>query len=176
MFNKTDADNAISDLYRLMKDLENRSGAVEQMARDVAAEGHEETIRFFKKVSDFHDRLSEVKKQYNFIYDMLSKDTIPELMREAGVKTITLEDVGRVTVSYRFSCSILPDQKEVAYEWLRNNDLGDIIVETVNSQTLSATAKNLLENEGKELPPDTFKTGTSPYTSVTAIKATKKSL
>lgn len=122
-------------------------------------------IRHFNEVSKCYDALDDAKKRLNKIYDQLSIHTVPDKMREAGVKTINVEDVGRVTVSYRYSASML--DKEKGFEWLRNNGLGGIITETVNSSTLSATAKNLLVDEGKELPADVFKTSTSPYTSIT---------
>lgn len=141
------------------------------LAREVPARGHLDTIRFYHKFDQAFEALSEMKKKLNDVSDFLSRDTIPELMRAAGVKTITVEGVGRVTVSHRFSCSIIDKtDTKPAYDWLRANGLGDLIKETVNFQTLSATAKNLIEEEGRELPPDIFKTGTSAYTSITATK------
>jgi hypothetical protein len=145
--------------------LRNIAAQLQIAAREVPARGHLDTIRFYHKFDQAFEALSEMKKSLNETSDFLSRDTIPELMREAGVKTITVEGVGRVTVSHRFSCSII--DKALGYQWLRDHNLGDIITETVNSSTMAATARNLLEKEGRELPPEIFKTGTSPYTSIT---------
>jgi hypothetical protein len=48
--------------------------------------------------------------------------------------------------------------KDEAFAWLKDNDLGDIIQETVNSNTLSAQAKLLLEDKGLDMDPELFNT------------------
>jgi len=60
--------------------------------------------------------------------------------------------------------------KDAGLNWLRANGHEGIIIETVNSSTLSAFAKSQLEEEGVDLPDDIFKIGTSPYTSITKVK------
>jgi hypothetical protein len=86
-------------------------------------------------------------------------------MREHGVKTITVEGVGRVSLSNRWSASML--DKTAGMEWLRETGNGSLIQETVNAQTLAAFAKDLNETKGMELPADIFKTGIMTYTSIT---------
>lgn len=129
------------------------------------ASDHVTVIRHFDEVSKAYDILDATKKELNAIYDRLSRDYVPEAMRAAGVKTTTVEGIGRVTVSHRYSCSML--DKVRGYNWLTENGHGDLITQTVNSSTLSAFAKNLIVEEGKELPDDLFRTGTSPFTSIT---------
>jgi hypothetical protein len=126
---------------------------------------HLEVIRSLAQVGEIYDQHNEMKKRINTAYDLLSRDIVPEAMRHNKVKTVTVEGIGRVTISHRYSCSML--DKEKAMDWLRGNGLEGIIIETVNSSTLSATAKDMLLNEGKEMPPELFKTGTSPFTSIT---------
>ena len=86
-------------------------------------------------------------------------------MEHEGVKTITLIGIGRVTVSHRFSCSML--DKERGMKWLKDEGHGSIVQETVNSSTLAAFAKDITVNQGGSLPEDLFKVGTAPYTSIT---------
>ena len=50
----------------------------------------------------------------------------------------------------KYSC--LAEDREQLFELLRENDLGDIIQETVNAQTLNSTIKSLVENNDDELP------------------------
>lgn len=111
------------------------------------------------------EQIKQAREALQEITDHLSKETVPLSMRNAGVKTVTVEGVGRVTISHRYSCSII--DKDGGYKWLRDNDYGSLITETVNSSTLSAFAKNLMETEGKELPNDLFKVGTQAFTSIT---------
>jgi len=88
-------------------------------------------------------------------------------MRAHNVRTITIEGVGRVSLGTRWSAS-MPD-KQAGFEWLRSNDHGGIIQETVNAQTLGALAKEL-NNDGTELPAPTFVTNIMTYTSITRVK------
>jgi hypothetical protein len=62
----------------------------------------------------------------------------------------------------------MPD-KGAGFDWLRANEHGGVIQETVNAQTLGALAKELNE-EGKELPTPTFTTNIMTYTSITKAK------
>jgi hypothetical protein len=57
--------------------------------------------------------------------------------------------------------------KQLGFDYLRANGAEGLIIETVNSQTLAAYAKELSTEEGKELPADVFKTGIMTYTSIT---------
>ena len=94
--------------------------------------------------------------------------TVPTLFNQHGVKTISVDGY-RFSVSVRLSASI-PD-KELGFQWLRDNNLGDIIKPTVNAMTLASTAKELIE-EGLELDPDLFKVSYNENTSVTRVKGT----
>lgn len=125
-------------------------------------------IRHYDATRKATVRIKEAREALADIEERLSREQIPDVMRNAGVKTITVEDVGRVTISHRYSASIL--DKPLGYEWLRENGHGAIITETVNSSTMAAFAKEYLESEGRELPVELFKVGTSPYTSITKAK------
>jgi hypothetical protein len=57
--------------------------------------------------------------------------------------------------------------KPLGLDWLRNSGNGSLIQETVNSNTLAAFAKNLNDEEGKELPGEIFKTSIMTVTSIT---------
>jgi hypothetical protein len=59
--------------------------------------------------------------------------------------------------------------KQMGFEWLRDNNHGGVIQETVNAQTLGALAKEL-NNAGVDLPAPTFTTSIMTYTSITKVK------
>lgn len=122
-------------------------------------------IRRFKFISDVYDEFSEAKKQLNAIYDQQSREAIPEVMRREGIKTVNVEGVGRVSLTNRYSCTML--DKNLGFNWLTANGAESLITSTVNSSSLSAFAKTKLEEEGVELPPEIFKVGVMTYTSIT---------
>lgn len=118
-----------------------------------------------------NDTLEEGRKLIGGVVQNTSYQYIPERMLEESMTTFTSASGYRVTVATRLTCSILPDMKAGAYAWLEANDLGELIVPTVNAQTLSSQARKLIEDENKEMPDDLFKVSTAPYTSVTKVKA-----
>lgn len=154
-------------LRRVCTDLKSVSAKIDIETSEVVATGdHIAIIRHFDHVRKAAELIKAAREELKDLEDRLSKDHVPEAMRAAGVKNVFVEDVGKVIISHRFSASML--DKELGMDWLRKNGGGDLIQPTVNAQTLGAWAKELLEAHNKELPPELFKTGTSPYTSIRA--------
>lgn len=127
-----------------------------------------EIIRHYDHLRNALDLIKESREALQFMADILSKDTIPDVLRKTGVKTITVEGVGRVSVAHRFSCTML--DKEKGFEYLHEIGQEGLIQETVNSSTLSAFARSWLEDKGKELPSNIFKTSIQAHTSITKVK------
>jgi hypothetical protein len=145
------------------------AGAVrEDTDATLALHNHVELIRHYNHLRLATAEIKEAREALAEMEERLSRESIPDIFREHGIKTTTIEGVGRVTVSYRFSCSML--DKEMGLNWLRESGNEGIIIETVNASTLAAFAKTMLEEKGEELPTTIFKTGTSPYTSITKVK------
>jgi hypothetical protein len=94
---------------------------------------------------------------------------IPEAFARDKVKTLTTESGYRVTVSMNVYAGFREGQREAAYEWLRNNGMGSIIIETVNSSSLSKLARETLE-AGKELPDELFNVALVPGVSKTKVR------
>lgn len=44
------------------------------------------------------------------------------------------------------------ENEDIAFEWLKNNGLGDAIKQTIHSKTLSAIAKEMFEKDQQEIP------------------------
>ncbi len=142
------------------------ASAVRADTNEVASgNDHIAVIRHFDALRIAMEKIKEAREALQEMTDQLSRETVPEFMKRAGVKTLTLEGVGRVTVSHRYSCSML--DKDLGFKWLRTNDAGELIQETVNAQTLAAYAKNRLEQEGFAMPDDIFKVGAVTFTSIT---------
>ena len=82
---------------------------------------------------------------------------------------MTFKDLNcRITVSQVVKASILTEQKESAYLWLRREGYDAVVKETVNASTLSAIAKEKIES-GNELPKTVFNVHTSERISLTKL-------
>ena len=157
---------------RLLKGIalfEELNQTLKEEAAEVIGRGdHLEVLNFFFVVGEMYESLSAMKKGYNALYDGFSQQHVPDALRSQNVKNITIEIPGvgnrRFQMSNRWSCSII--NKDKGYQWLRENGLGDVIKPTVAAPTLAATAKNLMEESGKEMPTDLFKTSINTFTSV----------
>ena len=133
----------------------------------VDSSDHIAIIKHYDSLRQVTALIKESREALAQIEEKLSREQVPEVMRANNIRTITVEGVGRVSLGTRWSAS-MPD-KAAGFEWLRANEHGGVIQETVNAQTLGALAKELNE-EGTELPAPTFTTNIMTYTSITKVK------
>jgi len=75
------------------------------------------------EIKEDEERL-KLKKQNA---DQLSQIAIPEIMDSLKMKTMKLADGSAIEVKEIYGATILVDKREGAYNWLRDNNLGDII-------------------------------------------------
>lgn len=146
----------IQDLVRFVRD---------DTIAAVNTNDHVALIRHYAELDAGIDKIKEARKALDEIDEKLSREQVPDAMRVAGVKTTTVEGVGRVTIGFRWSCSLL--DKPLGFEWLRKNGHGGLIQPTIAAQSLAAWAKHEVETSGKDLPDDVFKVGQMAYTSLT---------
>ena len=69
------------------------------------------------------DNLKSSKKEF----EHLSGEVIPTMMAEMGLSHLKLMDGSSVDVKPNYSATITVANREAAFNWLRNNGLGDII-------------------------------------------------
>lgn len=103
-----------------------------------------------------HDGIEEATKKLKGLKEQLKALLLPEAFDRDEIKTLTLEDGHRITIGTRVVASIIPDSKPLAFTWLRTNNHGSLIQETVNAQTLGAFARAEME-AARELPDNLFK-------------------
>ena len=77
--------------------------------------------------------LEEQLKSKKAEADDISSRVIPELLAEQGLSEIKLADGSKVTVNKEFRATLPKDdiRREAAYQWLRDQGLGDIIKNNV---------------------------------------------
>ena len=76
-----------------------------------------------KEVEDADKQLKEKKKNLEY----LSGEIIPTMMAEMGLSHLKLMDGSSVDVKPNYSANITIANREAAFNWLRQNGLGDII-------------------------------------------------
>ena len=128
---------------------------------------HVEVIRHYAALRQATQQIKEARAALDEMEERLSREQVPDVMRAHGIKTTTIEGVGRVSLTNRWSCSMT--DKEAGMEWLRDNGHEALIQETVNSSTLAAFAKDMSIEHGVDLPDNLFKTSIMTYTSITKV-------
>jgi len=162
---KTETLFALSDVCSTLSKI---SGNIREETNEVVAgNDHIAIIKHYDSLRQATALIKESREALQQLEEKLSREQIPEALRSRAIRNITVEGVGRVSLGTRWSAS-MPD-KEAGFEWLRANEHGGVIQETVNAQTLGALARELNEG-GIELPQPTFVTSVMVYTSITKVK------
>ena len=87
-----------------------------------------------KNIEDEISRTEEKLKDLKTTADDIGSRVIPELLAEQGLSSIKLSDGSSVTVKREYRCTLPKedDRRELAYKWLRDQNLGDIIKNNVS--------------------------------------------
>jgi len=85
----------------------------------------EKIIDLDKQIEHQDNIMKELKNQK----DKISSETIPAILAEQGLQSLKLADGTVLEVNKKYSCTLPkdPQKKESAYQWLRDQGLGDII-------------------------------------------------
>lgn len=146
-----------------------RSAQQVRNAIDEAKDGPADLARIYIQLRLVLEEVAAEVGKLTDLRDSLQYKMIPESYEAHGVTSQTMLD-HRITVSVLVRASIAPDQKEAAHVWLREHGYDGFITQTVNASSLAALAKTLMQDEGKELPENIFKTYTVLSTSMTKVK------
>lgn len=125
--------------------------------------------RAFVVLRRLKDKWEDANGQFNELFELYKKEYVPEAIEGSGQTHIALVEGYRVGVGHNVRASIREGMREKAYKWLRSHKLGELITETVNASTLSATAK-LMRQENRDLPDSVFNVYDETVTSVTQTK------
>ena len=129
-----------------------------------------QSVDLFVSLEDAMYAVDEQLKAVRASISNAREVSFPARLDAEDCKTTTSKDTGhRMTRTARIFASIVSSKTEAAYQWLRENNLGALIKPTVNSSSLSAAAKEALEN-GTEFPDDIFTIHTKDSVSITKGK------
>ena len=103
-----------------------------------------------KRIETSENNIKDLKKEYLRI----SGEVIPTMMSEMGLAELKLQDGSHLKVSTTYRATITEANKETAFNWLRNNGLGDIIKNEIlvsfgrNEDNKAATYAELAKGQG----------------------------
>ena len=103
-----------------------------------------------KRIDTSESNIKHFKKEYQCI----SGEVIPTMMSEMGLAELKLSDGSHLKVSTTYRATITEANKETAFNWLRNNGLGDIIKNEIlvsfgrNEDNKAATYAELAKGQG----------------------------
>ena len=86
----------------------------------------EQALKLKEMEKDLAAKEDEIKKLKQDI-DIISGEVIPTMMQEMNLSSLKLADGSSIEVKPVYGASISASKKEEAFNWLRNNGLGDLI-------------------------------------------------
>jgi hypothetical protein len=122
----------------------------------------------YVSLRDAVDAIDEKLKTLHKLKQHMQYTVVPAAFERARLRTLTTSDGYRVTITPALSTKIV--DRDLAFEWLRQNGLSEIITETVNASTLRAALRALMEDDGKEPPSNAIELNVGSNTSVTKVK------
>ena len=96
----------------------------------------------------------ELLKDKKRAIEKISGETIPTLLSEMGLSSLKLADGSAVEVKPYYAANISIKNREAAYNWLRSNNLGDIIKNDItvsfgkSEDNKAAEYANLAQSQG----------------------------
>ena len=102
------------------------------------------------RIEASENNIKDLKKEYQRI----SGEVIPTMMSEMGLAELKLSDGSHLKVSTTYRATITEANKETAFNWLRDNGLGDIIKNEIlvsfgrNEDNKAATYAELAKGQG----------------------------
>ena len=82
-----------------------------------------------EQIEEKNNELKVLKEKHRRI----SEDQLPEALKELGIAEFKLSDGTKVSTSIYYSARITPDNKQEAFDWLRENNFADLIKNTVSA-------------------------------------------
>ena len=103
-----------------------------------------------QEIESIEKNLKQKKKDFEY----LSGEVIPTMMAEMGLSHLKLMDGSSIDVKPNYSASITIANRDAAFQWLRDNNLGDIIKNEIsvsfgrNEDNKAADYANLASERG----------------------------
>ena len=111
-------------------------------------------VRTLRDLEDQVKTDEELLKDKKKELERISGEVIPTMLSEMGLSSLKLADGSAVDVKPYYAANISVKNREAAYNWLRSNNLGDIIKNDItvsfgrNEDNKAAEYANLAQSQG----------------------------
>ena len=135
------------DFEKDQQEVIKKTGNIQSLADQV-----ERLEQLQKSIENQEENLKSSKKKL----EHLSGEVIPTMMAEMGLAHLKLMDGSSVDVKPNYSANITIANREEAFNWLRNNGLGDIIKNEIsvsfgrNEDNKASSYADLARSQGLE--------------------------
>jgi hypothetical protein len=126
-----------------------------------------DVIRVMDQFRAEKERLESVLTEINKEYDYLRINLIPQKMEEDGIDNISVDGVGRVSLTGDMYVRVNSDNRDRLHDYLKDIGKSSLITETVNASTLKAVVKSMIR-AGEEIPEEIIKV--TPFTRASITK------
>lgn len=107
-------------------------------------------VKLMAAIQDFAEKVGKrAKAPAEILYNSIRFTMLPNLMDEADTPSLTVDGIGKCRLQDDITCKVRDSNG--LKEWLTANDLEDIIVETVNAQTLAAQMRARMKANAEEV-------------------------
>ena len=130
--------------------------------------------RAFVVLEFLKSEFAAFEKQVASIHHAQASKVLPKLFEDNEIPEMPLNEGFKVEVTPKFFCSIKAMNKCSAHQWLRENNLGDIIQPEVNAKTLNSALQEFISSTGEEPPQDIITTYIAPMAKCKKSKVAKK--
>ena len=103
---------------------------IEKADVDTLASYCRELQTYEEEIAELEEQIKKKREKA----DKISSEIIPNMLAEQGISSLKLADGSSVDVRKSYNCTVKKDEMESAYNWLRENQLGDIIKNEVSVQ------------------------------------------
>ena len=76
-----------------------------------------------QEIQNYKDRIKDLEESEKYF----SQVVIPDMMNAMNLKTMKLKDGSEIEISNKFFANALAAKRAEAYQWLRENGLGNIV-------------------------------------------------
>jgi hypothetical protein len=120
-------------LQEMEADTQTSASAVDSVDQN----GLKSVAAIAKSVKVYEDQVqrleSELKEAKKGLLRLTDED-LPAMLLELGLSSFELDDGSKVTMRPTYGAHIKAENKETAFSWLRTNEFGDLIKNTVSCQ------------------------------------------
>lgn len=148
-----------------MNELDNKLLEFQNKLENIDKNDIPSLCNLYRDYYEFYNSLEESFKIAEQIKQKLSYEVMPTAFENNKVDSVKIRGRNFI-VGVRLNASIPLDLRANGHAWLRENNLGEIIVPTVNSKTLSSAVKSYIEEVGKQPPDTAIKIHMQKYTSM----------